>query len=384
MEYIGNKSTIEYLKLNREIEYIAYVITPWHALAFLAALKKIENTEKRKLTGIVIIKEHVVNGFCIDDDNFKSIHAQVYKFKDDEFLIDRVKSEFKGIRYYGTLNKCNNDLFYLFRPIGFRYAILAGIDEGLNHSKNISVVTLDEGVGSYLWDNGGGLRQTLKENRGIKKKAIAIVRYLEGKVFSEEKLRYYGRIIDGRLFIKEANGKCKKNSDMACFFENAIEEYIGTTNLHVDIANEPYVIINTQPLTGYTITNSDIQIEILKQIIPIVKKQGYRVVIKPHPREDDYVKYRITGAEVLRDINISQEALLASLKCKPSFIIGNFSTTLITCKAIFNIPTISISRILIKTNQINALGIDVMSEFLNMFSEFVMDCDSLERLSDLL
>lgn len=384
MDYIGNIETEKIIKNLPNLDFVAYIITPWHAHSFVAALKYIEEKESRTLNGIIILKEHSVSNQLIDDNFFTMQNVRVYKFKDDESLFDRIKSEISGVLYYLKLKQNNNPSFYLFRPTGFRYPILSMLHKACRGKRKITVVELDEGAGTYLLNKKEWFDITLNVQKNIKNKIIVYIKYIETSILNEKKIREFNQYINCNLFIKQQNGRCSSNGKMPIYFKDAIFDYASSINIQMPHFPERYILINTQPFDDYSLSGKDTKNKLLSHCIQVMVDLGYEVYIKPHPRENDLLHYQEMGAKILDYTGISQEGLLAISNIMPAFIVGYFSTTLVTANVLFDIPTISLNKLLLETGDVNGKYTTIFNNFEVTFSEFVNFVSDFEGFQKIL
>ena len=61
-----------------EINFIARVISPFHASSVFASILWIEKKRNIKIKPVIVIAKHSVNGFVVNSSFFKSIDAELY------------------------------------------------------------------------------------------------------------------------------------------------------------------------------------------------------------------------------------------------------------------------------------------------------------------
>lgn len=377
METIGNKRLYEILQKDK-FDYVAYVMTQWHVHSLEAALKMLEQKEHRELSGIIVIKPHPVNGYLLNQTSFSNKTAKYYYSVDDEKMLDILSSEVSGILYYILLKKSSRESFYFLRPTGFRYPILGKINKSLQNKKKITVVKLDEGVGTYVNNSATWLKNTLLENTSLKSKIISYVKYYEEKLLNEEKMKNIGQCIDACLF-QIRDGVCITNMNFKNYYKESICQFALNTGKLLFNENKNYIIINTQIPDDIFKSGKAISGQILKQCIDIFSKNGYKVFVKTHPRDNDFCYYEKLGAEVIHE-NLSQEAMLALLVTKPTYIIGFFSTTLVTSSVLFGVKTISLDDIVVDAGEFQNRLLDTVSRFKKSFNNYVFFCKNFEDL----
>lgn len=383
MEYIGNVGIRNKLKTGGNLDYIAFIMTPWHAFAFEAALKRVEHDSHTKLKGIIVIKPHIKTGYMLDDSRFGHLNCTCYYFRDDETITDRLISEARGVAYYIRMQKSNKKPFYFFKPNGFRYPILALLNKALNNQKRVVAVSLDEGLGIYLNDGKGWFKNTLRDQKSVKGKVLACIKYAEICLLNTKKLKTNGMYINAELLIGSSDG-CLVNEKMPEYFRDAVQDYVAKRGVNSDQDYQNSVVINTQPMENILSGSPNELDGILKDVIKILKSCEVRVIIKPHPREHEIQKYEKWGAVVYNNQNESQETLLAASNRKPLCVISFFSTTLVSTNLLFGIKTISLCKLMNNAEGLNEHAKDVISKFEGMFNRFVECVDDLEDIKPIL
>lgn len=391
MNYIGNKTLCHLLEYDDTYDFVAFVITPWHTHSLLAALKYVENKEKKKLKGIIVIKPHEENRWLLNNDIFSECinSVSIYRYSDDETILNKIQSEIEGLFYFFRLtrmkdDKCDN--FYFFKPNGFRYSILSSLYKCNKRKKNLIAVSIDEGVGVYttfreetFWRS---LQNAIFLSKSFKNKFLSVLKAVETHIFSREKLiesRYY---LDCNLMKINENGICYPNGKMPYYFREVNECSARVNNCFLKIERD-YILVNTQPIDAFFSSGEDIQYEIIRNCIPIFYKAGFDVIIKPHPREINIEKYKKLGVLVVEDNGISQESLLCRMR-KPKFIVSCFSTTLISTHLCWDIIAISLARMFIKTNDVTKYFEDILCKFEKAFQNMVYFPDDNDKLLEIL
>ncbi len=374
MEFTGNNGIEAILGGNDDIDYVAYVITPWHATALTAAVKKLENDLKKKLYGLAVVMPHVVSGVLLDEAYFSGLNARVLRYQNDEGRIRRIRRTVKGIVYYMTLKKGRADRpFYIFMPVNVSLSDMARADHIYKHGRNVISVNIDEGVGTYLLSEREWLRLNLSESAGLGRKLVVALGYVKSRLFNSGKLKRLGHYLDCNLLIKTEDGSCVANGEMPQWFRRVVDESAECVDVKADVGDSKYIIINTQPTYNYKPEEREELNRILGQCMDVIRESGYRAIVKPHPREDDIDIYRQMGAEILQYKEIAQEVLLAAMDSKPAYIVGFDSTTLVSANVLFGIRTISILNIFMKTEYAGESERKRFEGFKKAFGEFV-DC----------
>ncbi len=213
------------------------------------------------------------------------------------------------------------------------------------NASQVHVIFLEEGIGSYIRDLNRWKERGIESSGAFKKKIHVLRSNFSDWIRSgnvKRQLIKKGNIQYFKLFYS-LDGKLFPNKEICKYFSEAF--YYKSLILDKQINYKDTVIINSQPFMEEIRCNEDI--ECYKEIQSICKQYGYKLIVKPHPREKYFQRYIEAGLEVdCTNGDISQEILLAKSGInKPRAIAGFFSTTLITAKLFFNIPTICLGRL---------------------------------------
>ena len=126
--------------------------------------------------------------------------------------------------------------------------------------------------------------------------------------------------------------------------------------------------------------NGNDDIKLLSELVRMLTGSDVTVVFKPHPRDKDIERYVNIGCSIFQNESISLETIVERLDIKPQSIIGDYSTTLITGKILFDINTISYAKLICK-DEYNKKMTEL---FFDSFNEIVMFPDSISELKSML
>lgn len=193
------------------------------------------------------------------------------------------------------------------------------------------------------------------------------------------KIQFVNKLINiklGRLYEKRGlvhyfspyrynNGHLEIDDQVANFYKEA--QHISPV-----IPNPKRILIAMQSIQAE-------EIRVARDVAPVLEELGYEVIIKEHPRYplDGYGldKYRIDakgkGLEVL-----VQEIV-------PKYIIGFWSTTLLTMNYLYNITSISL-YLLLDWKEMDAEELQACGWFYKTFKEVVRYPHSMEELRHIL
>lgn len=343
---------------NSDINYVACVCTPWHVHSLKASIKYIEERDKVKLKGIVLITEHSESGYLINEMYMDDLDSNVYYFEFDTDIIKRLLLQMKVFLYYNIMKK-NDDKrqFYVFNPYKIPYTLL-GIISGKAHKNNITLVLIDEGIGIYITSKKSWLKIQLdNEPRIICKLMKCVNEYIIYPMY-DYKLNKKKRIINCYLLDYDKEKGYVQNDKMVEHYKEIILKDIKLG----EVVEEPkgnYVLYNSQPLEDKLREN---ELEILVNLKKICEKYNTKFIVKQHPRDNSSI-YIENGFDILDAKAISQESLLMKCENKPVFILSYDSTTLVSSRLINDVDSVSVGKMFYK-------GVTNISEYIASFEKF--------------
>lgn len=253
---------------------------------------------------------------------------------------------------------------------------------------------IDEGFGTHVskraWEITGKL-----DNQDKKLDHFNYLKDIEGKIKKEivnnplKKLVTKYISIENRFLLNKRNDKLIPNLLIVNSYKNVFLErkeiILKFDNIKKTSSS---IIILTNPFSEYKLASLKYELKILDNIVNILIRKGYSIIIKPHPREIDnkYLsiskKYRSSQVKIARK-DFPAEDLFCILD--PLYVIGYTSTALITANIIFNLPAISIYHIFLNSNSSkgkNVLEKTGMSEFEKLTKGLVFNLNSFKQLED--
>lgn len=384
-EEIYTRNQIISLINNQEINFIAFAITYLQAIGINATIRELRD-KGEKLDGFILIMAHGTTGRNLTNSDFDVAGTSIGIIKyNDNYKGSFSKAIINRINAFYTSSHCTfgKKVYVVFtEPDYLWYDLFAHSYE----KKEICFIRIDDGGGSYSNLFIEGVRTELYEhNRGIKEKLKAVekgtIRYITKDILYRN-LKKNGNLIDNRIFMMTNDGQYIPNSHIVPYY---IEEFRNAGNRLQDSLLESCddsVLFNTQCLYENKMTDGNVDIELYSEVIKIVQEMGEKVTLKPHPRELNPGKYEKLGATVIPS-NLSQETILANLKRKPKCIISIFSSTLLNAYGLFNIPAISLSRIMLQRD-IDSTFKEQLLDFEKQYEKVFMFPDTIEELKRIL
>jgi len=349
---------------NETVDFIAFAISHWHALGIDAFVCDLSKTRKRKLKGVIIILPHPKDGILIDELDFLCKNFAEVKFcfisscEEKNILfrgINLIKRPFdiligiknvknrKGGReiYILSVMKPNIDCLKIFK------------DKGIATKYLPIFFIIDEGIGSYfpkkIWNLVAKLdKQEMSEHFNFIKLIKNGIFYLEEIVnkFLEKRALNYISTKNGFLFAPEKDA-LKPRWSVINLYKKVLKKRKKTLK---DLKNNISIaVILGQPFTEYGQVLLRNELKLMEDVITILIQRGLKVIIKPHPRENSnkyasiLTNFKQTQVEIIKKNDPAEDFFLeANIK----FVIGFTSTSLLNAAFLYNIPAISITKLL--------------------------------------
>lgn len=372
MDTLRGFDVIDYA-IKKDVDYIALVVSPWHMIGVQAVLEKLTE-EHRDMHGIIVICKNGNRKYTINPDMYGSMQGAEFVYYESEIKKDFRIWKAMDLRVKGDQNIKVKKFFLIPHKIDiFLYAYYANKLVG----QILGCYILDEGLGTYIGLNGSDYD---KKNGFL---TLFVQRLVDGIA-----KKYTNRLIRSNRWN---NFSVLKSNDCNGWVNNeqSIQYYSKALN-KIDIqdeeANQMYsnaIVINTQPFMGVGIPEENVDIDILLELCRKCKDKGLNIVIKPHPGQNDLERYARLQEYVFWDLRkgFSQEAILNSLKKKPKAVVAFSSTTLLTTKLFYGIPSYSLAKILLKEN-INSFHKERLNAFINTFENQICFYDSISQILD--
>lgn len=347
-----------------EIMFVSAICTAWHLIGLKAYLLKMGEKNSKTVEGLVFIDKHPVNGYLIKDDmlnfEFNVICHCVYGGGTDNIL--------KELEKYQRLASelCVITAFFpeviLCDKIATRYSI-----------KTRSIV-IDEGVGSYDTSLVRWAKSVF-----IDTKKLHDAFYFVGRQMYQKALQMIKGIkVEKFMIFINDNGSLKENGKVVKYYKKLMNLTDGEP---IDIQEDKYILFFTNPLEEEENVSREDLVKVYSGIISLCSNLGYKVLFRLHPREtltDKYIDFKIVTANAS-----SSEDLLNRLTKKPDFVIGAHSTSLVTAKLFYDIPAITIGKMLYPYSKTNFCR-HLIDKYNENFCEIVYTPASLKDLKNIL
>lgn len=376
------------LKQNSKINVIACAITPWHALGVISSVKKIASVHK-DVKVLIIIMKHNDTGYAIDERSFEYISNDVfdiYYLDDDNVSVAKkmLKNIILPCKNIITANKINTQLendFHIVYPYKINLDFL-GMVYSTRKNHNIKFVISDEGIGTYMKSEEEWDREVLNAGNNKLKYIMKKINLSYSNMFNKkciEIIKRKGLLFDWNILVKNQDKKLVNNECILPFYKQMFSESKKVENSIYNGA----IVINTQCYYDSGWIDNDFDIDLLKIVCIIARKNKVPVVLKTHPREKNVQRYKELPCTLDVRNGISQEEIFASTEIKPLCVIGLTTTTLVTLKLFFDVEAISLAKIGLSKSNNNSLN-NHMHNFINTFNNQVLIPNDEELLGHML
>lgn len=374
---------ISRLLKNKECNFLAFAVTPLHATGVDAAICYLRSIGVEP-NGYIYVVKHTVTGSHLNESNFISLDSKIRIVYGNLFFREHQSKFVYIIELFKRVKKLDNAKKLVYIVWKETIPWIAPILKKLGYE--YKYIKIDDGGGSYVSLIKNNLQQALAYRTECKffKKITAAIKSIANSVYTvrfEKKCKLNDRIVDFRLF-RYINNTFSNNSLSVPYYVEAFKGQSIKNERDYSIF-EDCILINTQCLKESNITDGIVDLELYQKVVSIIRKFNRKVVVKPHPRELDIQKYLDIGCTVYSDNTFSQEVILASLTKKPCCVISIFSSTLLNATGLFNIPAISLAKIMLQYN-LNEDLYSQLNEFISQYSSVVFFPSSFDELADLI
>lgn len=379
---LSHAQIIEKMKSDTNVNFVAFVRTPWHALGCNASLLKLKEQEKT-FNGLVVLSEDSYNceNPLLSADNFKAladneIGFELLYFNGNAFsssVVDNIKIKLQSVFYLANHKKGTRKI-YVLNPMQINDIFITRFKQAVPDSDIVNIV-IDEGLGVYM-RSGFNWAVEQYHNTNSMKEFIRFIFDLQKKKLYVNKSIKRREYINNDILINN-NGKFEENKGIISYYRRVID--------CDKVSNEKYsrysnsVIISAQLYFEDNQIKNNADLELYKKIISALSERNIGVVFKPHPRDKNLSRYDCLDCFVDTDNTVSQEAILASLDVKPRAVLSFTSTSLVTSSLFYGIKTASLNSLLPKED----VQLTLLNEFANFkkaFESVVCIPDTIEQL----
>lgn len=220
------------------------------------------------------------------------------------------------------------------------------IDAALQQRRPLITVALEEGIGTYISDvhgfrNLGSARANHPAKKIVYKLYESFMHHWDerfDKILKDDLPHVQSTIFEQR------DGALVVNKGMQPYFAEAAREtfsLISADDVH-DYSDAAIIVSGKFDVLGW----ADAEFAVLDQVVGMLKQKGLRVILRPHPGTKDLSRYDGLDVEMDGCGTIPFEAAVAQSSSKPSMIVGFASSALVFPNAMYDIPSISLEKLL--------------------------------------
>jgi len=312
-----NLSSVESTKLNNfilkrlekeNIDFVGFLTSPFHALGIDAYLYGFSKKNKN-LKGLIFINPHPKSGFIVNKKDLRCSEfadVEINYIEKDNHLRNRnnLKKISDGINMcLGLLNimlskkYLKRELFILTIMNINIFVLPIFSNKKVSRNYHPRFVLIDEGIGTYMSNQVWKLEKSQINSSYIDDKSI-FSRLKRLLVISLLKMISYYKNIEKRFIFYSIKDKIYVNEHAIASYKEIIEinkNHVKNNdifNLAKYIDGWKFVILATQPFVEYNQIRLFDYMDILNTLFKILDERNFKIVIKPHPREDK-TKYEI-------------------------------------------------------------------------------------------
>lgn len=354
---------------NNDISVVGFAITPWHALGIKSFVAKLKE-EGRYTGGIACLQQHSKTGMCLDGSIFKNTGLSIESLYSVNSTVDQVKVAFRRARLMQRQKKAvfnSKPPLHVLCPSFPGSYIRSSI--GASDLRPMVFVQIDEGLSAYMLDSRDWVEKSIADRNlhGYKAALRRLLGLCDDAFFSRCKSSFSnkGRYVRWMLL----NEDMTPNWEVVQWYKTALLDELPVVDRAKVSHYEGAIVINTQPLVEDGVVEEEKYLATLQAVIDSARSRGREVVVKLHPRETEKRAYeRLSDCWVDKTGKVSQESLISACREKPAAIVGFDSSTLLTSRLFFDVPTVSIASML-KNNSGIVDSEDVLSSrFASTFS----------------
>lgn len=384
IKHIEDSIVIDTLLADKTLNFIAFVISPWHVISLEASLLYLRALGM-DMKGIVCIIKHPKTGYAVNIEDLVLDEVAMVAFTENAYLYPHRKPTMSQWQVFLSHRKQNLNIYghvllggvrwsekqrtiFLMNPWKINYAV------GLRLWKNgcfVRYVTFDEGVGNYIlpesstyyWSNLHSIRECKT--------------FFTHYVLCEVGIPYFHHVINTCAFSKHNGVGCSLNSRLAPFYQRAICLHGASVCFPYDLSHK--IVICTSVLYDNVFADDE-DIRVWKEICNALHKVGFQLLLKTHPRDT----YFETLAEELHCVVLAGHQTIEDLcsYSKPIAVIAHHSTALVTVSAFFSVLSICITD-LFDRRKISSdflSGIDLYKQTFSSFVSFPKDTDECIKM----
>lgn len=383
IKHIEDSIVIDTLLADKTLNFIAFVISPWHVISLEASLLYLRALGM-DMKGIVCIIKHPKTGYAVNIEDLVLDEVAMVAFTENAYLYPHRKPTMSQWQVFLSHRKQNLNIYGHVLLGGIRWrkrqrTIFVMNPWRINYSIGLRLwqrgcfvryVAFDEGVGNYIQSGTVYHRPIFHSIRECKT-------YFIQHVLCEEGIPYFHHVVNTYAFCKHTNTNCSLNNRLVPFYRRAIFLHSANVCAPYDLSNK--IVICTSVLYNNVFTDDE-DIRVWKEVCDALHKVGFQLLLKTHPRDT----YFENLAEELHCVILAGHQTIEDLcsHSKPMAVIAHHSTALVTVSAFFSVLSICITDLFDrrKVSKDFVLGIDAYKHTFSNFVSFPKDISECVKM----
>lgn len=354
-----NYSDIKNKILTEGINFVAFVMTPWHLVGAKAAMQFLHD-RNIEIKPLIILLPHVETGFMdiIDEevilhklDQSSDVHINYLHFI--SFLIGCFKKQ----------NNKESSCIYFSNPWwGYFKNIYRLLP---SNKKDFKIIIFEEGLASYRYGN---------YNIRAKFGKIPFMSFLQNYIDLKLSARYQkeGRLIYLTPFLSEKDRIIGIN-------DLAVHYYKRVLNISSKLDPNKAILIMQGSNEAYTV--------LFREVVKMLSSLGIYIYIKPHPRIPVKREDFALGDNRFEIITDKSPVEKIYEKIGAKYVVGFDSTAIITLRVFCNTTSISLSKLLpveVYNTQRTKFEDNPYEWFINSFEKVLVIPQRIEEIKDII
>ena len=387
MDCLRSEQLVDIVR-REQINFIGSAITPWHAHGIDCAIHYLQDNGVQ-VNGIILLKPAVKQGkvcHILTEKNFVNKCCRMYKVPavydtSLKHVISSLVFGYKATKWYNnqTGKKCDKTI-YIASPWHLDYNTFVLLYKSLGSSYSFRLMLVEEGLSSYFpaVDTKRHIWNTLSVNKhGV----ALILSFLLSvmNVFVRKRFESNTMWANLNLLIGSPN-KLEANSIAVKYYRQVLTEYANSSQKGFQRLNLSNGIIICTMAYLHAEIQDESDVKTLELVVNELKRRGYVVYLKPHPRDEDYKnRYVSLGCDFI-DSSCTVETLFVFY---PGIrgIVSFSSTSLVTAKLLFDIKSVSVLN-LVEKEKYGSYIREEMDSFTYCFSSIVEMPNSVKKLGE--
>lgn len=376
-------SVLEKVNNDTSINFLARVTTVWSAIS-LDALFLMMESKGIMINGVIGIDEHKIAGYLIDPSFFTNKcctyynipYSETKEVNENAYISAKNKGKAEFYKTVFQTGKNRAPLYYGLWNSNIPPAIVSQDLTFLN--RQIIVCHYEEGIGIY-----SGFFAHVYQDLNEVDSLGALKGYLRNIFIGKHLYSMFHKSYNSLTLCQSANGwiPCK---EVIPYYRQVFRRKNEIANPQIDREELSKSIIICTIAWRRDEIQTEEDIRVLREVCGTLNGRGYRLFLKPHPRDTFTPRYADElGVKILDVKGLSLECLCEY--AQPKAIVSFHSSTLVNPTVFWNIPTICLANMMEKEKLSENYKTEI-SKFKKTFGgivHFVSSADEILSVSKL-